>query len=81
MQKVNLNPDQMYQLLSHEAFHNYCSCDSNVRVVFADYSYYFEIFRILTGAVHEVCYTVQQLNEYFLKKGASDGEGPACKDE
>lgn len=81
MTRVNLTCEQMYHMLSHEAFHNYCNNDSNVRVVFADYSYYFEVFRILTGAVHEVCYTVQQLNDYFLKKGADHGERPARKDE
>ena len=80
MIRINITIEQMCQLVVHQAFSNYCKCPYNVRLVFGTTGYYFEVYSILTGAVHEVLYSVEKLNDYFLK-GAEDGKGPACKDE
>lgn len=80
MIKINVTIEQMLQLLEHKAFHNYCNCPYNVRIVFGTAGYYFEVYSILTGAVHDALFSVEKLNEYFLK-GVEDGKGPACTNE
>jgi hypothetical protein len=77
--QIHLTYDQTYQLLEPKAFEKYSESPMQVRMVFADTAYYFEVYDWLTNYSYEICTTVQSLNQFFLE--VNDGKGPACKDE
>lgn len=77
--QIHVTHDQMYQLLEPKAFDKYNESPMQVRMVFADTAYYFEVYDWMTNYSYEICTTVQALNKFFLE--VDDGEGPACKDE
>ena len=77
--QIHVTHDQMYQLLEPKAFDKYNESPMQVRMVFADTAYYFEVYDWMTNYSYEICTTVQSLNKFFLE--VNDGEGPACTNE
>lgn len=77
--QIHVTHDQMYQLLNQKAFDKYNDSPMQVRMVFSDTAYYFEVYDWLTNYSYEICTTVTALNRFFEE--VEDGERPAHKTE
>ena len=73
--QIHVTHDQMYQLLEPKAFDKYSESPMQVRMVFSDTAYYFEVYDWLTNYSYQICTTVQSLNRFF--KEVEDGKGPS----
>ena len=76
---IHISHEQIQQLLTKEAFEKYTVLPMQVRMVFSDTAYYFEIYDWLTNYSYEICTTVTALNKFFEE--VEDGERPAHKIE